>query len=322
MTAQIFTLGTRGSPLALAQAEETRHRLTQALGWEPGRVALKIIRTTGDLIQDRPLADVGGKGLFTKEIDAALLAGEIDAAVHSAKDLPSLMPEGDRDRGLPATRGPARRADLRLGRYGRGPASGGEFRSRFAASAGSAPSPASRPEAGASSGQCRNAVAQGQIGRDRRDAARHGGPQAARSRSPGPGAARPRGFPSRPRPGRDRADRPDWGRRRRATRSRAIAHSETGWALTAERAFLAELEGSCRTPIAGHARIENGRVLFRGEVLRTDGSESFPIAADGPSADAEALGREAGRELAARLPAGVLVHRVIARASPLGNKRQ
>jgi hydroxymethylbilane synthase len=88
----------------------------------------------------------------------------------------------------------------------------------------------------------------------------------------------------------------------------AIAHSETGWALAAERAFLAELEGSCRTPIAGHARIENGQVLFRGEVLRTDGSESFPIAADGPSADAEQLGQEAGRELAARLPAGVLVH--------------
>src|ERR1700727_1387505 len=94
MTAQTFTLGTRGSPLAVAQAEETCHRLTQALGWEPGRVVLKIIRTTGDLIQDRALADVGGKGLFTKEIDAALLAGTIDAAVHSAKDLPSLMPEG------------------------------------------------------------------------------------------------------------------------------------------------------------------------------------------------------------------------------------
>jgi hydroxymethylbilane synthase len=86
----------------------------------------------------------------------------------------------------------------------------------------------------------------------------------------------------------------------------AIAHSETEWALAAERAFLAELEGSCRTPIAGHARIENGQVLFRGEVLRTDGSETFPIAADGPSTDAEALGREAGRELAARLPEGVL----------------
>jgi hydroxymethylbilane synthase len=87
----------------------------------------------------------------------------------------------------------------------------------------------------------------------------------------------------------------------------AIADPETGWALTAERAFLAELEGSCRTPIAGHARIENGRVLFRGEVLRTDGSQTFSVAADGPSADAKQLGREAGRELAARLPAGVLV---------------
>ena len=86
----------------------------------------------------------------------------------------------------------------------------------------------------------------------------------------------------------------------------AIAHSETGCALTAERAFLAELEGSCRTPIAGHARIDRGRVLFRGEVLRIDGSESFPVATDGPSTDAEALGREAGRELAARLPEGVL----------------
>ena len=90
----LFTLGTRGSPLALAQANETRHRLAAAHGWEIERIALQVIRTTGDRIQDRPLADVGGKGLFTKEIDAALLAGAIDAAVHSAKDLPSIMPEG------------------------------------------------------------------------------------------------------------------------------------------------------------------------------------------------------------------------------------
>ena len=84
----LFTLGTRGSPLALAQAGEARRRLAEARGWEVGRIALQVIRTTGDRIQDRPLADVGGKGLFTKEIDAALLAGAIDAAVHSAKDLP------------------------------------------------------------------------------------------------------------------------------------------------------------------------------------------------------------------------------------------
>ncbi len=86
----------------------------------------------------------------------------------------------------------------------------------------------------------------------------------------------------------------------------AIGDAETYAALTAERAFLAELEGSCRTPIAGLARLEDGRLRFRGEVLRTDGSESFEIAAEGLAADAAQLGREAGRELAGRLPEGVL----------------
>jgi hydroxymethylbilane synthase len=93
-TPALFTLGTRGSPLALAQANEARRRLAEAHGWQIDAIALQVIRTTGDKIQDRPLADVGGKGLFTKEIDAALLAGAIDAAVHSAKDLPSIMPDG------------------------------------------------------------------------------------------------------------------------------------------------------------------------------------------------------------------------------------
>src|ERR1700731_5128573 len=90
----LFTLGTRGSPLALMQANETRLRLAEAHGWEIERIALQVIRTTGDRIQDRTVAEAGGKGLFTKEIDAALLAGAIDAAVHSAKDLPSIMPDG------------------------------------------------------------------------------------------------------------------------------------------------------------------------------------------------------------------------------------
>ena len=93
MTSHIlFTLGARGSPLALAQANEARRALARAQGWEIDRIALQVIRTTGDAIQDRPLAEAGGKGLFTKEIDAALLAGAIDVAVHSAKDLPSLCP--------------------------------------------------------------------------------------------------------------------------------------------------------------------------------------------------------------------------------------
>ena len=90
----LFTLGTRGSPLALAQANETRRRLSEAHGWDVEQIVLTVIRTSGDAIQDRPLAEAGGKGLFTKEIDAALMAGEIDAAVHSAKDLPTLVPDG------------------------------------------------------------------------------------------------------------------------------------------------------------------------------------------------------------------------------------
>ncbi len=86
----------------------------------------------------------------------------------------------------------------------------------------------------------------------------------------------------------------------------AITHAPTFVELAAERAYLAELEGSCRTPIAGLARFAEGRLRFKGEVLRTDGSESFEIAAEGAAADAAKLGAEAGRTLRARLPEGVL----------------
>ena len=89
-----LSLGTRGSPLALAQAHETQARLAAAHGREPDAVAIVVIRTTGDQIQDRALALAGGKGRFTKELDAAMLAGHIDIAVHSAKDLPTRLPEG------------------------------------------------------------------------------------------------------------------------------------------------------------------------------------------------------------------------------------
>jgi hydroxymethylbilane synthase len=122
-TPALFTLGTRGSPLALTQANEARHRSAAAHGWEIETIALQVIRTTGDRIQDRPLADVGGKGLFTKEIDAALLAGAIDAAVHSAKDRPrTCLDHASRrsNRPLSAARGRALRSYLRVGRHNRG----------------------------------------------------------------------------------------------------------------------------------------------------------------------------------------------------------
>src|SRR3954464_12772652 len=89
-----LVIGTRGSPLALAQAHEAQARLAEALGWDVVRLPLSLFKTTGDAIQDRPLSEAGGKGLFTKELDIALLEGSIDLAVHSAKDLPTTLPEG------------------------------------------------------------------------------------------------------------------------------------------------------------------------------------------------------------------------------------
>src|SRR5450759_2863009 len=87
-------IGTRGSPLALVQARTVRARLAVALGVNEAAIEIVIIRTSGDAIQDRPLAEVGGKGLFTKEIEEALLDGRIDLAVHSAKDMPTVLPTG------------------------------------------------------------------------------------------------------------------------------------------------------------------------------------------------------------------------------------
>ncbi|RVA50936.1 hydroxymethylbilane synthase, partial [Mesorhizobium sp. M7A.F.Ca.US.001.01.1.1] len=90
----ILRIGTRGSPLALAQAHETQARLMAAHGMPAEAFEVVVISTSGDRIQDRPLSEAGGKGLFTKEIEEALLAGRIDIAVHSSKDMPTQLPDG------------------------------------------------------------------------------------------------------------------------------------------------------------------------------------------------------------------------------------
>src|SRR5487761_571419 len=90
----ILRIGSHGSPLALAQAREVANRLAKACGFAPERIEMKTIRTTGDLIGDRPLAEAGGKGLFTKEIGEALVSDAIDLAVHSSKDMPTVLPDG------------------------------------------------------------------------------------------------------------------------------------------------------------------------------------------------------------------------------------
>jgi hydroxymethylbilane synthase len=306
MTAPLFTLGTRGSPLALAQANEARRLLAAAHGWEIERIALRVIRTAGDRIQDRSLADVGGKGLFTKEIDAALLAGAIDAAAHSAKDLPSILPDGVaiaaylpredvRDALISALAGTIE--DLpREATFGaaslRRQAQALRLRPDLkpALLRGNVETRLSKAESGAVGATLLALAGLKRLG------------LAHRARAvldidkflpaPGQGAI---AITAR----RDDA--------RTLEVLKAISDAETMVALTTERAFLAELEGSCRTPIAGLARLEAGRLRLMGEVLRPDGSERFDIAIEGVPADAEWLGRQAGRELGARLPEGVLV---------------
>jgi hydroxymethylbilane synthase len=305
MTLATLVIGTRGSPLALAQAHETSDRLAAALGWDKARLPLSVIKTTGDAIQDRPLSEAGGKGLFTKELDSALLEEAIDLAVHSAKDLPTRLPDGLVIAGyLP-------REDVR-----------DVFISHLA------PSLAALP-AGAVVGSA-SLRRQAQVKRIRPDLAvtllrGNVGTRLAKLESGAVGATllALAGLKRLGLEGHATAilgtDEflPAVGQGAIALVTRAgdertlaaveqITHGATGVALAAERAFLAVLDGSCRTPIAGYAQMEADRVRFRGLVLRPDGSESIEVSREGSPSDAERLGAEAGHEIRSRMPAGML----------------
>jgi len=304
-SAVLFTLGTRGSPLALVQAQETRRRLAAAHGWEEARVAIAVIRTSGDMIQDRPLAEAGGKGLFTKEIDSALLDGRIDFAVHSAKDLPTALPDGVALAGFLPREDPRDAlvsaladsiADLPQGaRLG-----AASLRRRAQALR-------LRPD-------LRVELLRGNV-ETRLLKAESGAIDATLLAMAG---LKRLGLAHRARAALDiEAFLPAVGQGAIALSARrgdartlealaAIDDAATATALAAERAYLAALDGSCRTPIAGHARLEDGRLILRGQVLREDGSESFEARVAGAPADAARLGADAGRDLLGRLPPGVL----------------
>jgi hydroxymethylbilane synthase len=304
----LFTLGTRGSALALAQANEARRLLAEAHGWEIERVALQVIRTSGDVIQDRPLAEAGGRGLFTKEIDAALLVGAIDAAVHSAKDLPSLPPAGVTIAAILA------REDVRDALI---TAFAGTFEGLPRGATFGAASIRRQAQALRLRPDLKPVLLRGNVETRLRKA--EGGAVGATLLALA--GLRRLGLADRaravldldrflPAPGQGAIAITARSADARALRAlQPISDAETAAALAAERAFLAELEGSCRTPIAGLARFEAGRLRLRGEVLRADGSECFGISVEGAPADAERLGRVAGRDLAARLPEGVLARR-------------
>ena len=296
MQADRIRIGSRGSPLALAQANEVKQRLIAAHDLDEAAVEVRTFKTTGDRIQDRPLAEAGGKGLFTKEIEEALLAGEIDLAVHSMKDMPTELPHGltiaamlpredVRDAfislryqslaelpsgavvGSSSLRRQAQvrrlRSDLKVTEF-RGNVDTrlrqleqGVADATFLACAGlKRLGQTDRITRIMPVDEMLPAVAQGAIGIEIRSD--------------------------------DAAT---------AELVAAINHAPTALCVEMERAFLARLEGSCRTPIAGLAELRDGMVSFRGMILTPDGSRYHETRRQGPAADAEALGDDAGREL-------------------------
>jgi hydroxymethylbilane synthase len=301
--AAFLRIGTRGSPLALWQAREVQVRLAAAHGVEPEAIAITVIRTTGDIIQDRPLSDVGGKGLFTKEIEQALDDGAIDIAVHSSKDMPTVLPAGLL---LAAC---LHREDVR-----------DAFISPKAAS------PAALP-LGAVVGTA-SLRRQAMIKRLRPDVAvvsfRGNVETRLKKLADGVVDATLLALAGLRRLGRADAatavlEIDDFlpavgqgavGIEARANDERtlrllaAINDPDTLIAVEAERAFLGVLDGSCRTPIAGHALIADGAVRFRALILRPDGSEAHETARSGPCSEAILIGADAGRELKARAAPG------------------
>ena len=289
-------IGTRGSPLALAQAYETRERLSIAFGLSLDSFEIVVIKTTGDKVLNRPLKEIGGKGLFTKEIEEALLQESIDIAVHSMKDMPVQQPDGlILDTFLPredvrdafvsriqksladipqgATVGTSslrrkaqlmsKRPDLKIVEF-RGNVQtrlkkldDGVAECTFLAVAG-----LNRLKmediitAPISTDEMLPAVAQGAIGIERRE--------------------------------KDI---------KVATMLEAIHNSTTGLLLSAERAFLEALDGSCETPIAGLAEFKNENLRFRGEILKTDGSEVYSDEQVVSKEDATLVGIEMAHKL-------------------------
>jgi len=305
-------IGTRGSPLALAQAYETRDRLARAFELEPTAFDIVVIKTTGDnramIDADRPLKEIGNKGLFTKEIEEALISGGIDIAVHSMKDMPTLQPEGltldcylpredVRDAfvspgihsiadlpdgvvvGTSSLRRRAqllhRRPDLQVVEFR------GNVQTRLQKLENGVASATFLAMAGLRRLGMAEAVPATPISVDDMLPAVAQGAIGIERRSSDVTTA---------------------------AMLEAIHHAETSLRLAAERAFLAALDGSCETPIAALADLSGGTIQLRGQILRPDGSEALSDVQDGAIEDGAELGRQMGEALRARAGAGFFAH--------------
>ena len=303
-------IGSRGSPLALIQARQAQTALAKACGIVPEQIEIKIIRTSGDRIQDRPnqqsLADAGGKGLFTKEIEEALLSGAIDFAVHSSKDIPAVLPAGltlaaflpredPRDalvshkaktlRDLPSnarvgTSSPRRQALLMRARPDL----------RIVPLRGNVETRLRKIDAGEIDAGVLAVAGLKRLGLFSSIAAAFEVEEFLPAAGQGAIAIETRAN--------------DESARAHAA---AVDDADTHTALAAERAFLAALGGSCRTPIAGHARVDGDAVTFRGLVAKADGSDAIEVSRQGRRADAAAIGADAGYEIKMRAGADFFV---------------
>lgn len=269
MAQRPFTIGTRGSPLALAQARMVAAALEEAHGWASGSVTILPVKTSGDRIQDRPLADVGGKALWTKELDVALLAGETDCSVHSMKDVESERPEtltiaamleraDVRDRLIGAdsivalaqgaavgTSSPRRAAQLKRLRPDLCTVSiRGNVDTRLA-----------KLEAGEVDATLLAAAGLDRLGRKEVGMAIE---VMDLLPAPAQGAI---GIECR-------ADDA-----MTAKLLSAIDHGDTHLAVLAERAFCRALGGTCHSPVAAYAQVEGNQIDFACEILSEDGSE-------------------------------------------------
>ncbi len=293
-------IGTRGSPLALAQAETVRGLLATS-----GAADIVVIKTSGDLLLDRALADAGGKGLFTKEIDEALLGGRIDLAVHSLKDVPTWLPDGivlaavlerEDPRDAFISRKAKRLLDLPPGaRIGtaslRRQAQILHRRPdlKVALLRGNVETRLRKLDDGAVDATLLALAGLKRLGRA--DAATAILEADEMLPAPGQGAIAVACRAA------------DEGRRERL---RALDHAASHDEIAAERAMLEVLDGSCRTPIAALARVAGGRLALKGLVAKPDGSRVVSGAREGNVADAARLGRDLGQYLRAEAGPGFL----------------
>jgi len=294
-------LGTRGSQLALVQARWVQAAIEAAS--PPARVELVVIRTSGDRIQDRPLAEVGGKGLFIKEIEEALLRREVDLAVHSMKDLPAELAAGMAIVAVPAREDPGdlliarRRASL--AELPAGARVGTSSLRRMALLRAARPDLEVVPLRGNVDTRLRR-LAEGAVDAIVLAAA------GLRRLGLSPEAAVPL----------DPAHfLPAIGQGALAIEARAgeldrllapLEDAATRAAILAERGFMLGAQGSCTTPLAAHARVAAGEVRLEAVILSPDGTRVVRGERRGAVARAEALGRELAEDLMSRGGAEIL----------------